>query len=51
MKSKNKIVKSIFNDEYEIEPVHLDCGLVDCMHCKNQCDYGIRYTNQIIGGH
>ena len=51
MKSKAKLVKSIFGDEYEVEPVYLDCGLTDCLHCKKQCDYGVRYSSQILGGH
>ena len=51
MKSKTKYIQSIFGDEYAVEPVHMDCGLVDCLHCKRQCDYGVRYSSQILGGH
>lgn len=48
---QNKQIISLYGDEYEIAPVHMDCGLSDCIHCKKQCNYGVRYTSQILGGH
>lgn len=46
-----KQITSLYGDTYEIEPIYTDCGLSDCIHCKSQCQYGVKYTSQILGGY